>query len=86
MKIEIAYLMPDDQILATVALGEGAQVADALAAVRDVAPFSDLDLDVLPVGVFGRVVARNRLLTDGDRVELYRPLEADPREARRRRT
>ncbi|MBL4671911.1 MAG: RnfH family protein [Arenicella sp.] len=42
-----------------------------------------LDLDLLDIGVFSQKVARNYLLQEGDRVELYRPLTADPKEVRR---
>ncbi|HVP86672.1 MAG TPA: RnfH family protein, partial [Casimicrobiaceae bacterium] len=43
------------------------------------------DLARCPVGIFGRRVERGRILSDGDRVEIYRPLVAEPRDARRRR-
>jgi hypothetical protein len=45
----------------------------------------DIDVATVPVGIFGRRVERDRILTDGDRVEIYRPLVADAKEARRRR-
>ena len=85
MRVEVAYLLPDDQSVATVDLAEGASIADALDAVRQAEPFVNLNLDEMPVGVFGELAERTRTLQEGDRVELYRPLEMDPREARRRR-
>jgi putative ubiquitin-RnfH superfamily antitoxin RatB of RatAB toxin-antitoxin module len=60
-------------------------VADALAAVSCDQPFCDLDLSVVSVGVHGELKSRSARLFDGDRVEIYRPLITDPKEARRRR-
>ncbi len=66
-------------------LPPGATVADALDAVADREPFSGLDLDQVPVGVFGEVAVRSQALQAFDRVELYRPLHQDPKAARRLR-
>lgn len=63
-------------------LPQGARVSDALAAVADQSPFAGLDLAQMPVGVWGEQVPRERLLAAHDRVELYRPLQRDPKEAR----
>lgn len=84
--IHVAYALPDVQFEEEVGLNEGACVADALAAVADIEPFSTLDLSVLPVGVFNQVVKdRSRKLRDGDRVEIYRELLIDPMTARQQR-
>ena len=85
MQVEVVYLLPDDQTVAALELIDGATVADALAAVAEIEPFASLALDQLPVGVYGQRVDRDRVLQSGDRVELYRPLLIDPREARRKR-
>jgi putative ubiquitin-RnfH superfamily antitoxin RatB of RatAB toxin-antitoxin module len=47
--------------------------------------FGDIDLAAVRVGVFGRLVDLGRAVAAGDRIEIYRPLTADPKEARRRR-
>jgi putative ubiquitin-RnfH superfamily antitoxin RatB of RatAB toxin-antitoxin module len=83
--VEVVYARPDRQDLVALTLPEGATVADALEAVADRTPFAALDLARMPVGVFGDRVDHARELAHGDRVELYRPLVIDPREARRRR-
>ncbi len=62
---------------------QNSTVADAIRASKLSQRFPDVDFDVLDVGIWGRVVARDHRLADGDRVEIYRPLEIDPREARR---
>lgn len=86
MNITVAYALPDVQFDEPVVLPSGASVADALAAVAQQAPFDALDLDAVPVGVFNEVVNdRSYVLREGDRVEIYRPLEIDPMTARQQR-
>lgn len=83
--MEVVYALPRRQHVVSLTLPAGALVADALNAVSTRPPFDALDLQRLPVGVFGDRVARSRRLEAGDRVEIYRELVVDPREARRRR-
>ena len=66
-------------------LAPGATVADALRASGLQARHPGLALDALPVGIWGAFCDRSDALRDRDRVELYRPLRVDPKEARRRR-
>ena len=73
------------QKLVELTLPAGSTVADAIAASRLAETFSDLGVGRTQVGIWGRLVERAERLQDGDRVELYRPLELDPREARRLR-
>jgi putative ubiquitin-RnfH superfamily antitoxin RatB of RatAB toxin-antitoxin module len=82
--VEVVFALPDKQHLVQVRLAEGATVADAIAASAIEAAFPDYDLAQCAVGVWGRLVERDRVLVSGDRVELYRALQMDPREARRR--
>jgi putative ubiquitin-RnfH superfamily antitoxin RatB of RatAB toxin-antitoxin module len=85
MHIEVVYALPDVQHRLHLELETGARVRDALEAVRRIPPFSGLDLEAQTVGVFGRIVALDEVLGPDDRVEVYRPLLVDPKEARRRR-
>ena len=85
MHIEVCYATCRTQTLVEIELDPGATVAEALAAVANREPFTGLDLRETPVGVFGERVDQQRLLNDGDRVELYRRLAMDPKEARRQR-
>ena len=62
----------------------GATVADVIVRSRIAAEFPGFDIDALETGVWGRIVTRDQPVRDGDRVELYRPLQLDPREARRK--
>ena len=66
-------------------LEPGATVADALRASGLQARYPATAMDALPVGVWGAFCQRSDILRDRDRVELYRPLRVDPKEARRRR-
>ena len=85
MRIEVCYATHHTQTLIEIELDPGATVAEALAAVTNREPFTRLDLRETPVGVFGERVDRQHLLNDGDRVEIYRSLAMDPKEARRQR-
>lgn len=77
MKVEVVYALPDGARCVTLELAAGARVRDALAA-------SGFEMNN-PVGIFGKRVPLEHPLCDGDRVEIYRPLAIDPKEARRRR-
>lgn len=85
LEVEVAYAEPEQQWVVPLTLPEGATVADALAEVVALEPFSKLELDQLAVGVFGEVVAPSQVLQAFDRVEVYRPLHQDPKTARRLR-
>ncbi len=85
IKVEVVFAEPDKQRLVEVEVAEGATVADVLEASAIASRFRGVNLDELPVGIWGTVVERDAPVRDGDRVELYRPLEMDPREARRLR-
>jgi uncharacterized protein len=85
----IAYATPARQYLWPIELPPEATIAAALAACRasvgESADGQPIPWDTAPVGVFGTVRARTAACADGDRIELYRPLERDPRTRRRER-
>ena len=83
INIEVVFALPQQQVLVDVALDEGATLADAIEASGMAARFPEEQIDDLPTGVWGRPAARDQVLRDGDRVEIYRPLEIEPREAHR---
>ncbi|MEP7044757.1 MAG: RnfH family protein [Dokdonella sp.] len=82
--VEVAYAEAERQFLRSVRLAAGSTVADAIAASQLEREFP-LDAGQLSVGIWSRAVARDAVLQEGDRVELYRPLKADPKDSRRRR-
>lgn len=81
MKIEIAYALPDEQFLFEQEVSEGSSVSDALQASELLRRFPELDIE--KVGIFGKLVKHDQILREGDRIEVYRPLKADPRDRRR---
>ena len=83
LKVEVAFALPEKQHLELVLMTSGATVADAIEAARLERFFPNQDFEILETGIWGRPVSRSEMLSAGDRVELYRPLEMDPREARR---
>jgi putative ubiquitin-RnfH superfamily antitoxin RatB of RatAB toxin-antitoxin module len=83
IRVEVAFALPARQILRSVRLAAGATVADAVEAAGLAADFPDEPIDALPTGIWGRIVGREQGVKNGDRVEIYRPLELDPRELRR---
>lgn len=82
--VEVVYALPERQWLVelTLVAGATARVAVQAAAAQDLLP--DIDAQNCRIGVFGKMVADDRVLADGDRVEIYRPLKADPKEVRRK--
>jgi len=82
--VEVAYVDAQLQVLRKVEIAANATVAEALVASGIEA---QLPKDFVPaaLGIFGRIVTPATRLHDGDRIELYRPLQADPKESRRRR-
>ncbi|RMQ44196.1 hypothetical protein ALQ04_00390 [Pseudomonas cichorii] len=87
IEIEVVHAAVDRQVLLSVAVPLGSSVQQALGASGIQAQFPELDLSQCPVGIFGKVVKDPsvRLLEAGDRIEIYRPLLADPMEVRRLR-
>ncbi len=83
IQVEIVFALADRQELIEVEVPDGATVADVIASSRIDARFPNRDLEDLPVGIWGREVERTARVRAGDRVEIYRPLQMDPKEARR---
>ena len=85
LRIEIAYAEPQRAVVKSLRLPAGACVADALRLAELDADFSAVDFANSAIGIFGKLSRRDQLLRQGDRIEIYRPLSADPKEARRAR-
>lgn len=85
VRVEVAYALPGRQWLLAVTVPSGATLAEAIEASGIRAKVADLVIDPDRVGIFGRKAALDTVLADGDRVEIYRPLLADPKEVRRAR-
>jgi uncharacterized protein len=85
MRVEVAYASPERQALRALELPEGASVADAVRASGLAEDFPEIDLKVNRVAIYGRRVRPEAVLREGDRVEILRPLRADPKDLRRAR-
>ena len=83
--ITVIYALPGSATEIELSLPAGTTVAEALNRSGIASRHPEVDLARCPVGIFGRRVERGRILSDGDRVEIYRPLVAEPRDARRQR-
>ena len=85
IRVEVAYATPAKQAIVAIEVPQGCTVAEAIrrSAIRE--QFPGMVIDAKAVGIFGRKVHLERPLEEGDRVEIYRPLPADPKESRRRR-
>lgn len=85
IKVEVVYALPEKQYLQQVKLVQGSTVAQAIEASGLLELRSDIDLSKNKVGIFSRPVKLTDEVNEGDRVEIYRPLIADPKELRRQR-
>lgn len=87
IKVEVAYAEPKVQKIVNVEIPEGSSAFDAVIASNIASMFEGIDPETIPMGIFGKGVRKPKeeILRAGDRVELYRPLLADPKVIRARR-
>lgn len=84
MEVEVAYARPDRQRIVTLQVPEGTTMSEAarLSGIDEL--FPEINLDDIDMGIFGKVIKKpaEHQLREGDRVELYRALKIDPKQAR----
>ncbi len=87
IRVELAYAEADRQVLLALDVLRGSTAREVVVASGLQAQFPQLDLSESPLGIFGKLIAdpQRRVLEEGDRVEIYRALVADPKEARKQR-
>ena len=85
--VEVAYARPDEQRIIELQVPPGTTVAEAEAIARSsiIEYFPEIDFSENKLGVFGKLAKLDKVLEAGDRVEIYRPLIADPKDARKKR-
>jgi uncharacterized protein len=83
--VEVAYARPDRQVIIDVEVEAGCTIEQAVKQSGVLEQFEEIDLDKNKMGLFGKLSKKNAELKSGDRVEIYRPLIADPKEVRRKR-
>ena len=85
IEIEVAYAKPEEQIIVTIKVPQGTTVGEAVILSGLLERFPEISQSELKTGIFGVSCKTEQILGQGDRVEIYRPLIHDPKEARRQR-
>ncbi len=92
INVEVAYALPEKQKIIELLVKPGTTATEAVRRSGIIKEFPEIDLETAKLGVFGQALGTKGLakapeyeMQPGDRVEIYRPLKADPKEARRRR-
>ena len=85
ISVEVVYALPQKQEVLSLKIRSGALVSEAIARSGILRDFPEIDLASAKVGIYGKQVKLDAMLRDKDRIEIYRPLIADPKEIRRKR-
>lgn len=85
MLVEVAYALPDEQVILEVEVPKEATVEEAIKRSGILEHYPQIDISKDKVGIFGKMCKLNASLHDKDRIEIYRPLIADPKESRRQK-
>lgn len=85
IKVEVAFAREDTQQILDFMVKQGTTIEQAIEQSGILTLFPEIDLAINKVGVFGKLGKKSAELKEGDRVEIYRPLIADPKEVRRKR-
>lgn len=85
MIVEVAYALPDKQSLISIEIKNGSTLKEAIEASGILETFEQIDLTKDRVGIFAKFATLDTILREKDRVEIYRPLVADPKKARKDR-
>jgi putative ubiquitin-RnfH superfamily antitoxin RatB of RatAB toxin-antitoxin module len=83
--IEVAYALPQKQIIIPIKIKSGATAEEAINASGIIKKFPEIDLKINQIGIFGKLTQLDHVMRERDRIEIYRPLIADPKEIRRQR-
>lgn len=83
--IEVAYALPNEQVILSIEVDDGCLVEDAIKRSGILEKYPQIDLSTDKVGIFGKMCKLNAKLKHKDRIEIYRKLIADPKESRRQK-
>jgi len=84
-QVEVVYGTPEKQKIITISVSPETSIEEAINASGILTIFKEIDLSTNKVGIWNRVAKLSDIVDDGDRIEIYRPLIADPKEVRKRR-
>jgi uncharacterized protein len=85
IKVEVAFATPEKQLIQSLEVKKGTTAHEAILLSNIAAEFEQFDVLAMPIGIFSKSVDKDYVLYDLDRVEIYRPLIADPKEVRKKR-
>jgi len=85
IQVEVVYGLAEEQALLSVDVPESSEVKEVILASGILEQFPEIDLDKVKVGLFGKLTKMDQAVRARDRIEIYRPLIADPKEVRKRR-
>ena len=85
IRVEVAYALPEKQAIVELQVAEGTTALEAAQQSGLAERFEGIDLDNAKLGIYAKVISPKQVLREGDRVEIYRPLIADPKEVRKAR-
>ena len=85
IEVEVACAVEGTQEVIALRMPAGSTLSDAVSSSNILSLFPSLDMDEISYGIYGTLTPEHSVIKDGDRVEIYRPLIADPKEVRRRR-
>ncbi len=83
--VEVVYGLAEEQALLSIDVPENSHVKEVILASEIIEQFPEIDLDKVKVGIFGKLTKMDQIVRARDRIEIYRPLIADPKEVRKRR-
>ena len=85
LQVYVAYATPQREFIHPMRVAPGTTVGQAIEGSGVLASFPEINLVTQPVGIYGKKKTLETVLRERDRIEIYRPLEADPKDSRRRR-
>ncbi|MDO8846194.1 MAG: RnfH family protein [Methylicorpusculum sp.] len=85
MNVGVCYAEADRQLWLRLEVPDGSTIEQAIELSGVLKHYPDINLDTQKVGIFGKIVKLDTVVTDGDRVEIYRQITADPKLVKRRR-
>lgn len=83
--VEVVYALPDEQTLLAFEIDQGATAKDVITQSGVLRQYPDIDLATQKIGLFGKVVKLDHQVREKDRIEIYRPLIADPKDVRKKK-
>ena len=83
--VEVVYALPDEQTLLAFEVVEGITAQEVLNQSGILEQYPEIDLEKQKIGLFGKIINLDQIIREKDRIEIYRPLIADPKEVRKKR-